>query len=429
MEEATPVICKLSHERREQLADEIGRLSSYLYAAEHRLLTLLREFDAGRGWEGLGFPSCACWLNFACGMDRVTARERMRVAHALGRLPKVDARFASGALSYSKVRAITRIATEKNEEYLLMIARHGTAYHVETLVRKYRRAKRLQDADHARAQHDSRNLSYFFDEDDCLVLKGRFPPEQGALIIKALEMAMDRDFAAQDDVSAETSEPEPVGARRADALAAVAEGYMNTEPVPNSTGDRYQVVVHVSAETSESHLHHGPGVSAETSRRIACDSSMYVITEGGYGEPLSVGRRTRTIPPAIQRALRARDGGCRFPGCTHDRFVDGHHIEHWADGGETRLDNLILLCRHHHRLVHEGGFCCEKTDSGEVVFRDERNEPLAAYGLLPTVGDDEIETWLEHEFFDRGIDAGTCRTQWYAGERMDWDLAVGNLFQ
>ena len=160
--------------------------------------------------------------------------------------PKVDARFAKGAISYSKVRAITRIATEKNEEYLLMIARHGTAYHVETLVRKYRRAKRLQDADHARAQHDSRNLSYFFDEDDCLVLKGRFPPEQGALIVKALEMAMDRDFAAQDDVSAETPvAEEPIGARRADALAAVAEAHLNAKPVPNSTADRYQVVVHV----------------------------------------------------------------------------------------------------------------------------------------------------------------------------------------
>ena len=215
MEEATPVICKLSHERREQLADEIGRLSSYLYAAEHRLLTLLREFDAGRGWEGLGFPSCACWLNFACGMDRVTARERMRVAHALGRLPKVDARFASGALSYSKVRAITRIATEQNEEYLLQIAKHGTAHHVEQLVRKYRHVKRLQDADRARARHDNRHLSWFYDEDGCLVLKGRLPPDKGALVVKALEMAMDRDFAEQHapkDVSAESSvEPEPIG--------------------------------------------------------------------------------------------------------------------------------------------------------------------------------------------------------------------------
>ena len=120
----------------ERLADAISTLASYLYAAEHRLLTLIREFDELEGWAKLGFHSCAYWLNFKCGMDLNTARERVRVAHALGRLPKVDARFAEGAISYSKVRAITRIATEKNEEYLLMIARHGTAYHVETLVRK-----------------------------------------------------------------------------------------------------------------------------------------------------------------------------------------------------------------------------------------------------------------------------------------------------
>jgi len=430
-------LCRLSHHRREQLAAEIGRLSSYLYAAEHRLLTLLREFDAGRGWEGLGFPSCACWLNFACGMDRVTARERMRVAHALGRLPKVDARFASGALSYSKVRAITRIATEENEDYLLSIAKHGTAHHVEQLVRKFRHAKRLQDVDRASAQHEGRHLSWFFDADGCLVLKGRLPPEQGALIVKALGMAMDADFAEQNESSSEViarsaatkQSMEPIGARRADALAQVAETYMNAEPVPNSTADRYQVVVHDSAETSVSHLHDGPGVSAETARRIACDSSVVAVKEDADGEPLSVGRKTRAIPPAIRRALWLRDGGCRFPGCTRDRFVDGHHIVHWADGGETSLDNLILLCRHHHRLVHEGGFVCEKTASGEVIFKDRRDEPLPTYGRLPTVDPDALDAWLDKQLFEPGEDAENCGAVWYAGDRMNWDLAVGNLFQ
>jgi Domain of unknown function (DUF222)/HNH endonuclease len=432
-------LCNLSHERRELLAEEIGTLSSYLYAAEHRLLTLLREFDAGRGWEGLGFPSCACWLNFACGMDRVTARERIRVAHALGRLPKVDARFASGALSYSKVRAITRIATEENEEYLLAIAKHGTAHHVEQLVRKYRYAKRLQDVDRARAQHDNRHLSYFFDADGCLIVKGRFPPEQGALIVKALEMAMDKGFAEQRALngdSAESSlEREPIGVRRADALAEVAETYMNAEPVPNSTADRYQVVVHVvgarpSGRLAEpAYLDNGPGVSAETSSRIACDSSIVAIREDAGGEPLSVGRKTRTIPPAIRRALRVRDGGCRFPGCSRDRFVDSHHIVHWANGGETSLDNLILLCRHHHRLVHEGGFVCEKTTSGEVVFKDQRDAPLPTYGLLPTVDPDVLDAWLDQQLFEPGVEPESSGAVWYAGDRMNWDLAVGGLFQ
>jgi len=206
--------------------------------------------------------------------------------------------------------------------------------------------------------------------------------------------------------------------------------------VPNSTADRYQVVVHVAADVSADrvpsgrtpHIENGPHVSAETSRRIACDSSVLRIDEDKNGEPLAIGRKSRSIPPAMRRALRMRDKGCRFPGCTNDKFVDGHHIEHWADGGETSLDNLVLLCRRHHHLVHEGGFSCEKTVSGELILRDQRNTPLPHWSLLPTVGDDDINDWLEREFFDRGIDAETCRSQWYAGERMDWNLAVGHLF-
>ena len=443
--------CK--QEVAERLGAKISELCSYIYAAEHRLLTLIREFDEQEGWAHLGFHSCAYWLNFKCGIDMNTARERVRVAHALGRLPKIDARFAKGAISYSKVRAVTRIAGEADEDYLLMIAKHGTAHHVEKLVRLYRRAERLQDTEAAKERHDDGQLSYHYDHDGCLLIKGRFPAEQGALIVKALEMAMERQHAQGDpstvgaasaakDVSADhvpsgqTPEPTPVATRRADALAEVAETYMNTEPVANSTADRYQVVVHVAANDSAGHvpsgqtphIENGPHVSAETSRRIACDSSVLGIKESDNGEPLAVGRKSRSIPPAMRRALRMRDEGCRFPGCTNDKFVDGHHIEHWADGGETNMDNLVLLCRHHHHLIHEGGFGCEKTAAGELTFKDQRNMTLPHWSLLPTVGDDDINDWLEREFFDRGIDAETCRTQWYAGERMDWKLAVGHLF-
>jgi len=435
----TPHVANLKLTRCERIADEISELCSYIYAAEHRLLTLIREFDEQQGWQNLGFHSCAYWLNFKCGMGLNTARERIRVAHALGRLPQIDSRFAAGAVSYSKVRAMTRIANEGNEDYLLMVATHGTAHHVEKLVQKYRRAKRLQDADAANEQYENRQLTYHYDHDGCLVIKGRFPAEQGALIVKALEMAVESRYSenAECDVSAETSEPTPISTRRADSLAEVAETYMNAEPVPNSTADRYQVVVHISNRIEnlsddsdfDACIENGPHVSAETSRRIACDSSVLGIKEGKDGEPLAIGRKTRSIPPAMRRALRIRDEGCRFPGCTNDRFVDGHHIKHWADGGETNLDNLVLLCRHHHHLVHEGGFSCEKNGSGEVVFRDQRRVPLATWAPQPRISDEDIKDWLDREFFDKGIDADTCRSQWYAGERMDWNLAVSNLFQ
>ena len=422
---------EFTRQKSKRLGAEITELCSYIYAAEHRLLTLIREFDENKGWEWLGFHTCAHWLNFKCGIDMNTARERVRVANALGKLPKIDAQFATGALSYSKVRAITRIADESNEEKLLHLAKHGTAHHVEKIVSKFRTAKRLQDTDLAQEQHDSRQLNYHYDDDGSLVIRGRFPAEQGALIIKAMEMAMERQYA--EDVSAETSEDierEPISTRRADALAEVAETYMNSEPVPNSTADRYQVVVHVSAETSLDgpHIEDGPHVSAETSRRIACDASLLGIKEDENGEPLSIGRKTRAIPPAMRRALRMRDKGCRFPGCTNDRFVDGHHIKHWADGGETSLDNLVLLCRHHHHLVHEGGFACEKSKDGEVEFWDQRHEPLPTWASPPTIDKHELAAWLDSKIFEQCDDAAGCTAQWHAGERMDWDLAVGSLF-
>ena len=410
----------------EDLGAEITELCSYIYAAESRLLTLIREFDEKEYWAQLGLCSCAHWLNFKCGIGMNAAREKVRVANALAELPRISDGFSKGELSYSKVRAMTRIADETNEDYLLMIATHGTAHHVEKLVAKYRGAKRLQDARLADEQHRDRELSHYYDHDGCLVIKARMPAEQGALIVKALEMAMENDFGDA-DVTAETSDPEPIAARRADALAAIAETYLNNDESSGSTADRYQVVVHVTAETS--HIEDGPHVTAETSRRIGCDCSIVGIKEDENGEPLSIGRRSRSIPPPMRRALRIRDGGCRFPGCTNTRFVDGHHIKHWADGGETSLNNLVLLCRHHHHLVHEGGFACEKSADGEIFFKDQREQPLERWSVLPRVAaDHDVQKWLDREFFEANIDSETCTAKWYAGDRMDWQMAVSALF-
>jgi len=415
---------QLTQTDADQLGAEITELCSYIYAAESRLLTLIREFDEKEYWAQQGLCSCAHWLNFKCGIGMNAAREKVRVAHALAKLPKISKSFAEGALSYSKVRAITRIADESNEDYLLMLARHGTAHHVEKSVSKYRVAKRLQDAEFANEQYSNREVTHYYDHDGCLVIKARLPAEQGALVVKALEMAMDADFAEH---SSDNDEPLPIAARRADALANIAETYMNNNESSGSTADRYQVVVHVEGESCS--LEDGPHVSAVTSRRIACDSSIVAISEDENGEPLSIGRRSRSIPPPMRRALRVRDKGCRFPGCTNTRFVDGHHIEHWADGGETSLDNLVLLCRHHHHLVHEGGFVCEKSADGKIRFRDQRDELLAPSAMMPGVAaNDDVQQWMDREFFEANIDSETCTAKWYAGERMDWDMAVGSLF-
>ena len=430
----------------EKLGCEITELCAYIYAATQHLLTLIREFDEQQYWAELGFQSCAHWLNFKCGFGMNAARERLRVAHALAELPKIDEAFAKGELSFSKVRAITRVADASTEEYLLMVAQHGTAHHVERLVAQYRRAKKMQDAEFADKLYQQRELTYYYDHDGCLVLKARIPADQGELIVKALEMAMDDDFRGagdESDVTADhvpsgqtSDEPEPIAARRADALTEVAETYMNNSENSGSTADRYQVVVHVAADTvataaasvQSAHLDNGPHVSAVTSERIACDCSTTTINEGEYGEPLSIGRRSRSIPPAMRRALKARDGGCRFPGCTHHKFVDGHHIEHWANGGETSLENLVLLCRHHHHLVHEGGFDCRRSKDGEIYFEDRRARRLEEHPTPTETSLEESLAWMLRKHEDAGIDPETCAAKWYAGERMDWDHAVSLMF-
>ena len=467
-----------ARDRAESLARELTELCAYRYALEAKFLSLLREFDTDRCWERLGLHSCAHWLNLKCGIGLNAAREKIRVANALAGLPLISKAFSEGRVSYSKVRAMTRVATPENEEYLMMIAKHGTAYHVETLVRLYRRECRLRAAQ-KKGPNSSRALHYHTDEDGMLVIEARLSPEQGALVLKALDAAVEQ----QPDVTAETSAPdaqdvtaetpEPISARRADALAEVAEGYLGSDNVPCNSADRHQVVVHVTAETlmdgdasdsdvtavtprtvdplrsghastsrdappehqprvgaqkAPSHIEDGPGVTAETSRRIACDASLVRLVKDQKGEPLSIGRKSRTIPPPMRRALIARDKGCRFPGCTHTRFVDGHHIEHWANGGETSLENLVLLCRHHHRLVHEGGFSCERRFRGNVEFRDPQGTLLTNTPALEPVPRGEDPTaWLKHRFDRLGIDAETCIAKWYAGDTIDWDLAVFHL--
>ena len=214
-----------SHVAAESLGDEIATLCSVIYAAEAQLMDLIYRFDKDRCFEKLGFSSTAAWLNYRCGFEMSTARTRIRVAHALQKLPKIKARFASGEFSYSKVRAVTQIADEQSEDYLEMIAEHGSAYHVAKLVAKVRGCKKALEL--SDAVYEARELSVSYDESGAMILRGRFPAEQGALIVKALEREMEREFRDKDkeetdeDVPAGTScSREPITRRRADALSA-----------------------------------------------------------------------------------------------------------------------------------------------------------------------------------------------------------------
>ena len=401
----------------DRLGDRITELYAYISAATRQFLVLIRDFDEDECWAEQGFLSCAHWLNFHCGLGLNASREHLRVAKALELLPKVDAAFEEGKLSYSKVRAITRAASPENEDLLLMTAQHGTANQLERLVAQYRRARKFEDQDCAFDQYQARGVDWRYDEDGCVVIRAKLPPDMGEVLLNALDKAID---------VAEV-QAEGVAARRADALANIAETYLSNSDCSGSTADRYQVVVHTFHGSDA--IENGSDVSAETSNRIACDCARVEIEECEHGEPLSIGRKTRVIPPAIHRALRTRDGGCRFPGCTNHRFVDGHHIIHWRNGGETSLDNLVLLCRHHHRLVHEGGFDCRRTEDGEIYFLDRRLQriPDAPTPREATLA--ESLAWMYRKFERHDVSAETCVAKRVSGERMDYDHALMVMMQ
>src|SRR6266508_6765999 len=236
----------------DRLGDEIAELSAHLEAATARLLDLIREFDARGGW-GNGFRSCAHWLSWRVGLDLGAAREKVRVARALGALPRLAGALARGELSYAKVRAVTRVATPETEERLLKVARAGTAAHVERIVRGWRCVDRKAEARESARQHKSRALQVYQDDDGMMVVRGRLAPEVGALLLRALDAAREtlyqrgRSDAPPAQRDHPQAEPPSPGQQRADALALLAETALHHGLNPGTAGERYQVVVHVEA--------------------------------------------------------------------------------------------------------------------------------------------------------------------------------------
>ena len=298
----------------DRLGDQIAELSAHLDAATARLLGLIREFDARGGWN-TGFRSCAAWLSWRVGLDIGAARERVRVARALATLPLFAHALGSGELSYAKVRALTRVATPETEARLLAVGRAGTAAHVERIVRGWRRVGRQAEAREAARRHAGRALHVYQDEDGMVMVRGRLEPEVGELLVQALAAA--RETLYQRARDAERTRPaDPPGdlstmaQRQADALGLLAETALHRGLDPGAPGDRYQVVVHVDAavladpeQPGQSVLEEGSHVSAETSRRLACDASRVVMRHDEAGRVLEVGRGPgRFLPPCDGRS-------------------------------------------------------------------------------------------------------------------------------
>jgi Domain of unknown function (DUF222)/HNH endonuclease len=416
----------------DRLGDEIAELSAHLDAATACLLDLIREFDALGGWN-TGFTSCAAWLSWRVGLALGAAREHVRVARALGTLPLLARALARGELSYAKVRALTRVATPETEERLLAVGRAGTAEHVERIVRGWRRVDRQAEAREAARQHAGRALHVYPDADGTVILRGRLTAEVGALLVQALAAARETLYQQARGKAAESDPPTTMVQQQADALALLAETALHHGLDPGAPGERYQVVVHVDAEVLADHdqpgqsvLEEGARVPAGTSQRLACDASQVVMRHGRDGRVVEVDARTRTIPPALRRALHHRDRGCRFPGCGV-RFGQGHHIRHWAQGGPTTLSNLALLCRRHHRTVHEEGYQLERQPDGELRFRRPSGRLLPEVPPAPEVRGDAVQVLRsQHEAEGLRLHVHTATSGWL-GEPLDVGWAIDVL--
>ena len=452
----------------DRLGSEICELAGQLAAASARWVLLIAEFDRLEGWARSGCQSMVHWLSWRCGIGMHAAREKVRVGHALAELPAIRASFARGELSYSQVRAVTRIAGPHNEAALVDCARASTAYQLERLVAATARSERMYDEGFAATQLAGRFFRTGFDYDlSMFTAKMSLTSDDGKVLTKALDLAAKQLAAERGDQGPDTTREQLL----ADALVAVASSFLATRLADRVATDQYRVVVFAddsvvegpgnydddddvdvderdpdlrSAEGDQcgcgagpsddrgdelvravprAHIEGGAMLTEATIRRIWCDTTVTRL-QLRDGAIVAIEEPTRTISAAMRRALGLRDGQCRFPGCNSKRF-DAHHIRYRRRGGPTTLTNLLSLCRFHHKLVHEGGYSVGKTLDGEIRFYDPTGRELHhGTGLAANDGADALRR--RHRSLGIDIDpetiVGNC-----CGDRLDLAYATSVL--
>jgi len=358
------------------IRERLQVLSQKITSNHADLLELLVRFDDEEGWKCNGSKHCAAWMNAEIGISIQIGWEYLRVGRKLRTLTTLRALFRVGKVSWSKVRLISRVADETNERILCHAALDASVSDIKTLCEGYRWNEDDSDVDteneKAMQQWLSRSLTWKEASNGNTKIQITLPPEMAQAFLNSVEQSLNQLDTESDGVSQ----------RRADAAVLMAEKSLQSEEREIATADRYQVVVSVDADElkntevpvdnhSRSHIpkkrstvqNTGP-IAKETARRIACDCSISV-NHTSNGQPINIGRKSRVWPSAMARAIKDRDQICVWPGCIQSRHLHIHHIKHWADGGETSVNNGACLCSHHHTLVHEGGYTIENVEVNE----------------------------------------------------------------
>ena len=397
----------------------------------HRFLTDLRRFDQGGGWATQGYLSCAHWMSWRLGWTLGAARAHVRVANKLAEVPAIDAAARNGELTFSKLRAIARVATPANEAALLEEAKCSTGAQLEKICRKYRTVLDQEAQPSEREERFQRYLTRRDAQGGMVRIEANLRPEEAAVVWAALDR-----LAAEACAGAAGSAEPPVAFDRADALVAMAQSVLRGTRPERSPMDVMVTIplstLHAPVTTDPAQVASftdGTCVAAETARRLCCDAGLVVVVEDPVGSPLSVGRKLRTISGALKRALLRRDVCCKFPGCTNRLYLEGHHVKHWAMGGETSLANALLLCSRHHKFVHEFGYGIQQHPDG-TRFVDPKGRVVAAVPAPARPDDPAALGWptVLEENRALGITAETIDTRFMA-EPVDYEACVELLLR
>lgn len=356
--------------------------AAHIASAEAQWLGWLGEYCVRKGWGDWGCSGPVQWLSWQCGMSPSTARDKVRVAMALRTLPVIRSRFAEGRLSYSKVRAVTRVATPDSDADLAGLALAATGGQLDVIVRSYKKAL---DADKgAKTAWASRSWRSRSDGEESTVYTLRVPNHDADVVSAgvAAEVAatIDDAIGGRVDVSRADIVESRGGwaAMHADAAIALLNGTARTTEVVPTDVELVVGCDHGAAADTESEpaanikpevnpepdvvLVAGRSVAPAVGQRLCCDPRISVLVEDSRGTVLGSGRQTRLVNRRLRRALERRDRRqCQFPGCAAHRRLHAHHIIHWSTGGPTELHNLILVCSFHHHVVHEGGWSIDPT--------------------------------------------------------------------
>jgi hypothetical protein len=340
------------------LIEELDDANAQVARAQRRLFGLIAEAARTELWRGSGARDLAHWLSMRYGISTWKANRWIAACSRLEELPAVEQAFTSGTLSLDTTVELTRFATPADEASLLSWAR-GVS--VTTVRRRGDRVMR-PSAEEVLADERARSLSWWWiEEGRRLGLHAELPAAQGAVVVRGIERALDRVAVMPDEDA-----PWSADARRADGLVALCSAAIGADPDP----DRATVVLHARVDTTgmltEAEIEGATAVPRSVAERLLCDARIEVVAEDDRGQALGLGRARRDPAPWMLRQLRYRDRGCRFPGCGTNAFTQAHHITWWSRGGRTDLENLLLVCSFHHRLVHEHGWAIQKRSTGEV---------------------------------------------------------------